>query len=186
MLDHRQDVRANAQVHRRPGLRAGERRASRWTVYCYGPDGALKWTAEVPHNLVVTEGLNHSIAQHFKGSAYTAAWYIGLADASPTFAAPDTMGSHGGWAEVEAYTEVNRQTLALGSVAGGSAHNQASQGTFSMNAATTVGGAFLCTDSAIGSANGTLYGGGAFTTGNKPVGSGDSLSVQVTVYAAAA
>ena len=37
-----------------------------------------------------------------------------------------------------------------------------------------------------GSANGTLYGGGAFASGNQSVGSGDSLSVRVTTYAGAA
>ena len=186
MYEHRQGVRCDARVKRSRRAEYGERRTNHFVVRCYDRGGALRWEAEVPHNLVVTEGLNHSISKHFKGSAYTAAWYIGLTGSSPTFAMADTMAAHGGWTEVTAYTEVKRQTLTLGSVAGGSAHNAASKGTFSINAATTVGGAFLATDDAIGSANGTLYGGGAFASGNQTVGSGDSLTVQVTVYAGTA
>ena len=160
-------------------------RTNVWRVECRR-GGKLRWAAHVPHNLVPTEGLNHGLTSEFKGAAYTAAWYIGLTDASPTFAAGDTMAAHGGWVEVTAYTEVNRQTLTLGSVAGGSAHNHAAQGTFSVNAAATVGGAFLCTHGAPGSANGTIGGEGAFTEGNKTVGSGDALSVRVLVRAGAA
>lgn len=184
MLDLKMDVRTDAIVRRRAQMQMGTRRHNEWVVRCHH-GGKLKWQAYVPHNLVPTEGLNHGITSEFLGSSYTAAWYIGLVDATPTFAAADTMASHGGWSEIAAYTEVNRQTLTLGAVAGGSAHNHANVGTFSINAPATVGGMFLCTDSAIGSANGTIGGEGAFTTGNKAVGSGDSLSVQVAVYAAA-
>ena len=156
---------------------------STWTVECRR-GGRLKWTAHIPHNIVPTEGLNHAISNHLKGSSYTAAWYIGLVSSSPTFAAADTMASHGGWTEVTGYTETYRQTLTLGSVAGGSAHNHAAPGTFSINASATIGGAFLCTDDAVGSANGTIYAEAAFASGNKTVGSGDSLSVRVTTIAA--
>jgi len=165
-------------------VQLGTQRHNVWTVECYH-GGRLKWAEHIPHNLVPTEGLNHGISSEFKGSSYTAAWYIGLVDSSPTFAAADTMAAHGGWTEITAYGEDNRQTLTLGSVAGGSAHNHAAPGTFSINAAATIGGMFLCTDSTVGSANGTIGGEGAFASGNKTVGSGDALSVRVTVIAAA-
>lgn len=180
----RRGVQADARVTRQCGVMSGVRRTSEWIVECHR-GGKLKWSAHVPHNLVPTEGLNHGIASEFKGVAYTAAWYIGLLSASPTVAANDTMSAHGGWTEVTTYSEANRQVFTLGNVAGGSAHNHANPGTFSVNGPATVGGMFLCTDSAIGSANGTIGGEGAFITGNKTVGSGDALSVRCTVYAEA-
>jgi hypothetical protein len=157
---------------------------NRWDVECYR-GGRLQWAAHVPHNLVPTEGLNYAISNLLKGSSYTAAFYIGLVDSSPTVAASDTMSSHGGWTEITDYTETYRQALTLGSVAGGSAHNHAASGTFGINAAATIGGAFVCTDDAVGSANGTIYAVGAFASGNQTVGSGDTLRVRVTTIAAA-
>jgi len=177
-------IEASATVKRTRGTTLSETRRTAWVVECKR-GGQLKWAAYVPHNLAVTEGLNHSITAHFKGAAYTATWYIGLTAASPSFVAADTMAAHGGWTESTAYTETYRQTLTLGTVAGGSAHNHASPGTYSINASATIGGIFLCTDSAVGSANGTLYGGGAFTNGNQTVGSGDSLTARVTLAAGA-
>jgi len=155
-----------------------------WVVECHR-GGALRWSAHIPHNLVPTEGLNYGVTQLYKGAAYTAAWYIGLVDSSPTVAAADTMAAHGGWTEVTSYTEAFRQTLTLGDVASGQANNNAAPGTFSMNAAAVIGGAFLCTDSAVGSANGTLGAVGAFVGGNESVGSGDAVTVRVTTVAAA-
>src|SRR5205809_7403263 len=81
---------------------------------CVGADGKVKWVEEV-ENLVVNAGLNDLLTQYFKGSAYTAAFYVGLKGAG-TVAAADTLASHGGWSEVTAYTG-NRKTLTLGSVA---------------------------------------------------------------------
>ena len=176
----------DVQVKRRPSAQLGTRLHNEWIVTCRDRGGGIQWEASVPHNLVVLEGRNHAISTHMKGAAYTAAWYIGLAGASPEFVAADTMAAHGGWAEMTAYSEAYRQTLTLGSVAGGSAHNHAAPGTFTINAPSVIGGAWLCTDAEVGSANGTLYGGGAFASGNQSVGSGDSLSVRVTTYAGAA
>ena len=163
---------------------AGVKRTNQFIVECRR-GGKLRWSAHVPHNLVPSEGLSHGVTSEFKGAAYTAAWYIGLTDASPTFAAADTMAAHGGWAEVTAYTETGRQVLTLGAVSAGVANNYAAPGTYSINAATTVGGAFICTHGAPGSANGTIGGEGAFAEGNKTVGSGDALSVRVLVQAGA-
>ena len=66
-----------------------------WDVVCYDSEGQEKWR-EVNRNLVVTAGLNDVLTQYFKGSSYTAAWYVGLKGAG-SVAAGDTMSSHSGW-----------------------------------------------------------------------------------------
>lgn len=159
--------------------------AVHWHIECWDPHGKLKWTEDY-HNLVVNEGLDDSLDKHFKGSSYTAAWYVGLTDGSPTFAAGDTMASHSGWTEVTAYDEAARLTLTLGSVSGQSVDNSGSPAQFTISANnTTVGGTFLVTDSTKGGTSGTLYGGGAFSAGDKTLDDNDTLSVTVTLTATA-
>jgi hypothetical protein len=64
--------------------------------------------------------------------------------------------------------------------------NSASKAQFSINATATIGGAFIVTNSTKGGTTGILYGGGAFTEGNRSVVNGDTLNVTVTLTAAAA
>lgn len=184
MIPRMNDVEADGQAKAGAGVQAGMVRSTKYLVECFDKDGNLKWSEEF-HNLVTTAGLNDSLDKHLKGSGYTAAWYVGLASGSPTFAAGDTLASHAGWTEVSAYSEGARQALALGSVSGGSVDNSASKAAFSINAnGTTIGGAFVA--SAASGTSGVLYGGGAFSAGNKTLDSGDTLNVTVTLTAAAA
>lgn len=153
-----------------------------YRVECHGPDGKLKWTDQI-ENLVTTEGLNDNLTKYLKGAAYTAAWYVGLTDGTPTPAAGDTLASHAGWAEVSAYTG-NRQALTLGTAAAGSIDNSASKATFPITGTATIGGAFVA--SAATGTSGVLYGVGAFIGGNKSVAASDTLTVTVTLTAATA
>lgn len=155
-----------------------------YKVECYGPDGKLKWEDEFD-NLVVTAGLNDSLDKHLKGSAYTAAWYVGLTGATPSPAAGDTMASHVGWTDDTTYSNGTRPTLTLGTVSGGSVDNSASKAVFNINGTATIGGAFVTSDSTKGGTTGILYGAGAFTGGNRSVASGDTLNVTVTLTATA-
>ena len=61
-------------------------------------------------NTVVTVGKNHILDTEFAGSAYTAAWDMGLVDggSAPTIVAGDTMASHAGWTENTGYSNANR------------------------------------------------------------------------------
>lgn len=156
-----------------------------YLVECYKKDGSLRWSEEVK-NIVVNVGLNDVLDKYFKGAAYTAAFYVGLASSTPTFAAADTMASHGGWTEVTGYSEATRQALTLGSVASQSVDNSASKATFSINATVTIGGAFITTNNTKGGTTGILYGGAAFTGGNRSAVSGDELRVTATLTAASA
>jgi len=157
-----------------------------WIVECYDENGDFKWRDEFD-NLVVTSGLNDSLDKHLKGSGYTAAWYLGLTDGTPTFAAGDTItGSHAGWVEVQDYSQATRPQITFGAVAAGSVSNSASPSAFSITGTTTVGGAFMVSQNTKGGATGILYGGAAFAEGDRAVVSGDTLNVTVTCTAAAA
>ncbi|MBZ8133203.1 hypothetical protein [Afifella sp. IM 167] len=145
---------------------------------CVGPDGRVKWTELVP-NLVVNEGLNDLLDKYFKGSGYTAAWYVGL-KGTGTIAASDTLASHAGWSEITAYAG-DRKALTLGTVASQSVDNSASAAVFAINGTATVAGAFVA-----GAATGTsavLYGAANFASARDVVAD-DTLNVTVTLTAA--
>ena len=157
---------------------------------CFGPDGKLKWEEKFG-NLVVNVGLDDILDKYFKGSSYTAAWYVGIWETagSPEVAAGDSMASHAGWTEVTSYSEANRPTLTLGTVASQSVDNSASKASYSINASKSVRGAFITTSNAKGGVSpetGILYSVGAFTGGTKAVDNGDTLNVTVTLTSAAA
>jgi len=161
-------------------------------VECYDKHGNFKWE-DVAYNLVTSVGLDDILDKYLKGSSYTAAHYVGLTDGTPTTAAGDTMASHGGWTEVENYVAASpnvRPTLTLGSVSSQSVDNSASKASFVISIvspdSTTIGGAFLVTDSEIGGTAGVLYSVAAFTLGDKGLNGGDTLNVTVTCTAASA
>jgi hypothetical protein len=157
-----------------------------YKIQCHDAQGNLKWEDEAP-NLVVNVGLQDMNAKYFTGSAYTAAWYIGLygAAASNNPAAGDTMSSHAGWTEVVAYSQATRPACTFGtpSTANPSvATNSASPASFSINGTTTVGGAFLTSNSTKSGTTGTLYSAADFSSpGDRAVVSGDTLSVTYTL-----
>lgn len=156
----------------------------KWEVICRGPDGKEKWRDTIENDWV-NVGLNELLDKFFKGSAYTAAHYIGITGTTPSPASGDTMASHGGWTEVTAYDEGVRQDFTPGSVSGQSVDNSLSKATFTIDTnSTTVGGAFLCTDDTKGGSGGVLISVGAFTAGDKSLDDNDTLDVQVTYSAA--
>ena len=154
-----------------------------WEVVCKGSDGKEKWR-ELNDNLIVTAGLNSLLTEYFKGSSYTAAWYIGLKSTGTALAA-DTMSSHSSWAVNVTYSESVRQTLTLGTPSAGSVDNSASKATFSINGTTTIFGAFLTSSNTKSGTSGTLYGVVDFGS-SRAVISGDTLEITVTLTAASA
>ena len=157
-----------------------------YKVQCHDKDGNLKWEAEAP-NLVVNVGLQDMNAKYFTGSAYTAAWYLGLygSGATNSPAASDTMSSHAGWTEVTAYSQATRPACTFGTPTTANpsvATNSASPATFSINGTTTVGGAFLTSNNTKGGTTGTLYSAADFSApGDRSVVSADTLSVTYTL-----
>jgi hypothetical protein len=149
-----------------------------YTVTCVGPDGVEKWS-DTFHNLVVNEGLQYMNQTFFKGSGYTAVWYLGLVTgpgSGTTYAAGNTLASHAGWTENTDYTG-SRKTVSFGTASTADPSvisNSASPSAFSINGTAVIAGAFLAstTDN-----SGILFSAGDFTGGDKSVASGDTLNV---------
>ena len=150
-----------------------------YEVTCFDADGNVKW-AEPIQNLVVTVGKNDLLDNFFAGSAYTAAWYMGLVDgaSTPSYAAGDTMSSHSGWSESVAYSNSTRPSVGWNSASAGSKASTATS--FTINASATIAGCFLTTVNTKSGTTGTLYSAGSFTGGNRAVQSGDTLNVTYT------
>jgi len=150
-----------------------------YVVECVGPDGQVKWTDTI-ENLVVTVGKNDLLDKFFAGSAYTAAWYLGLVDGAttPTYAAGDTLASHAGWTESTAYSGSNRATVAWNAASAGSKASTATS--FSINATATIAGALLTVTQVRATTTGVLYSAGSFSGGNRSVVNADTLNVTYT------
>lgn len=144
-----------------------------YTLECVGPDGEVKWT-ETFHNLVTTAGKTDIVDKYFKGSGYTAGWYLGLAG-SGTKAVGDTLASHAGWSEVTPYSG-NRPAITFGTTSSGS--NTATAVSYTITGSATVAGAFIA--SAASGTSGTLYSVGDFANA-RSVLTGDTLNVTMTV-----
>lgn len=166
-----------------PPLEGRARFGGHWAAVARNSKGEVLWTEEWD-NLVVDEGLDHILDVGISGGSGTAIWYVGLTDAAPlSEVAGDTMASHSGWVEVTAYTGSRKAYVDAG-VTSQSCTNTASKASFAINGSTTVGGAFL-NAAATGTA-GILYAVGAFTGGDKVLGSGDTLDVTAVFTSAAA
>lgn len=158
---------------------------------CYDRDGNFKWETE-SHNLVVNVGAQYMCGAALTGTTAITTWYLGIygAGASNTPAAGDTSASHAGWTEVTAYSEATRPacTFAAATLANPSvATNTASKAQFTMNAGTTVGGAFLISNNTKGGTTGTLFSAADFQApGDRTVVSGDVLSLTYTFSLTAA
>ena len=166
-------------------------------VVCRDADGNIKWEDSFP-NLVNAIGKQLMLDTLLSGSSYTTVGpYLGLiSGASPTFAASDTMTSHGGWTEFTAYTvggSAVRGTASFSS-ATSSGTTPSNVTTKSASAITytitggggTVGGCFLVTgsgaSSTLSNTGGTLYSAGAFATA-KVTTAGDTVSVTYSTTA---
>lgn len=147
-----------------------------YRVECRGADGEVKWVEDI-QNLVVTVGKNYLLDTFLSGSSYTAAFYLGLVDgaSAPSFAAADTMASHGGWSENVAYSNGTRPAISFNAASGGAKVSVAV--VFNINGAATIAGCFLTTVSTKSGTTGTLTSAGSFSAGSRALQSGDTLSV---------
>jgi hypothetical protein len=149
-------------------------------------DGNIKWTAEAK-NLTTNQGRQDMNAKYFLGSSYTAAWFIGLVNNSPTpsYAVADTMASHAGWVETTDYSGTDRATATFGTATTADpsviANTVASGGTvasFSITGTVTIDGAFLSATQDNSTNTGVLFSVAAFEApGDRSVVNGDTLNV---------
>lgn len=153
-----------------------------WQIWCYDKNGNLKWYDEFT-NLVPTVGLNKYLDCTLKTGCTSPAWYVGLITGpggGNTYAAADTMASHSGWSENTTYSNATRPTWTPGTISNGSVDNSASKAQFNINGTATIAGSFMVDNSTKGGTTGTLIGEGNYSGGDKSVGNGDTLNVQVT------
>jgi len=172
---------AGAGIARNGGVSEDAHASGFYTVTCIGPDGKEKW-ADTINNLVTTVGKNFALDTVLAGSAYTAAWYLGLMSSASYgvgAAVGDTAASHAGWTEDQNYSQGARPTAAWSAASAGSKALSAALA-FSINASTTIKGCFLISNSTKGGTTGTLYSAGLFTGGDKVVASGDTINVSYT------
>ena len=149
-------------------------------------DGNLKWTAEAK-NLTTNQGRQDMNAKYFLGSSYTAAWFIGLVNNTPTpsYAVADTMASHAGWVETTDYSGTDRATATFGtattadpSVISNSVASGGTVATFGITGTVTIDGAFLTATQDNSTNTGVLFSVAAFESpGDRSVVNGDTLNV---------
>jgi hypothetical protein len=153
-------------------------------VQCLDKDGNLKWEDEM-HNLVVNEGLQNMNTEYFKGSTYTAAFFLGLVTgpgSGTTYAAADTLASHAGWTEYTDYSG-DRKAVTFGTATTADPSvisNSASPSSFTISGGGgVVAGAFLCTVTS--GTSGVLFSEADFQSpGDRTVVAGDTLNVTYT------
>lgn len=169
------------------GMIGNVKSSTLYRVECFDKKGNHKWTEEF-ENTVVTAGLNILLDATFKTGIAAPAWYVGLKDSSGGIVAGDTMASHAGWTESTAYGDPfsARPAFTPGTIAAGSVDNSASKASFTMDATTTIYGAFLTdNDGSLELNTGTLYGVGDFATSRSVIAT-DVLNVTVTLTETAA
>jgi hypothetical protein len=167
----------------RTGFTEGTRAGGVFHVQCLDKDGNLKW-ATSEHNLVVNEGLQDMNTEYFKGSTYTADFYLGLITgpgSGTTFAAADTLASKA-WTEFTDYAG-SRKAVTFGTATTADPSvisNSASPSSFTISGAGgVIAGAFLCTVSS--GTSGVLFSESDFQSpGDRTVVSGDTLNVTYT------
>jgi hypothetical protein len=132
----------------------------------------------------VNQGLQDMNTQYFKGSTYTASFFLGLITgpgSGTTFAAADTLASKA-WTEFTNYSG-SRKAVTFGTATTADPSvisNSASPSSFTISGAGgVVAGAFLCTVSS--GTSGVLFSESDFQSpGDRTVVSGDTLNVTYT------
>jgi hypothetical protein len=159
-----------------------------YTATCIDADGNVRWT-ETFENNVTSEGKIYFLNKAMAGSAYTAAWYVGLINSGYTPTGSETYAAKGG-NENAAYAAATRPAAvfatATGSTGTGSIAFSAAIA-FVINATGTIGGIFLNSGSNVKSDQtasagvNALLSIGNFSGGARSVLSGDTLNVSYTL-----
>jgi len=140
-----------------------------WAVYDGRPRkstthkfGQLLRTGGFPNGMT-TEGLTSDISVAVCGGTQVPTWYMGLVDDAgwSAFALGDTMGSHAGWDENQAYNEGTRPAMTFAAAAGGIAATSAPC-SFTINDTIALKGAFMTSINTKGETTGILRATGPF------------------------
>ena len=135
------------------------------------------------HNIVVDEGLTHTLNVVFNSGTQITAWYLGIYESNYTPLATDTAATISANAiESTAYDELTRPQWQIGTVSSNSLDNSANRATFTINATKTMYGVFLISESTKQSTLGTLMSAALFTNARSVI-AGDQLLVTYTMTA---
>jgi hypothetical protein len=179
--------KVSGAIERFSGFGEGAAGGGIFIFEAYDKDGNLKWRDEAK-NLTTNVGRQDMNAKYFLGSGYTAGWFIGLVNntPAPSYAVTDTMASHAGWDETQAYDTSNRATATFGtatddnpSVISNSVASGGTVASFVIDDIVTIDGAFLTDTQAKSPGNtGILFSVAAFEVpGDRSVVAGDTLNV---------
>jgi len=181
--------KVNGAIERFSGFGEGAAGGGVFVFEAYDKDGNLKWRDEAK-NLTTNVGRQDMNDKYFSGTTYTAAWYIGLVNNSPTpvYSVTDTMSdinTGGVWTETTDYSGSNRATADFGTATSADpsviANTVASGGTvasFSITGTVTIDGAFLTNTQDNSTYTGILFSVAAFESpGDRSVVNGDTLNV---------
>ena len=178
--------KVSGAIERFSGFREGAAGGGTFIFEARDKDGNIKWTAEAK-NLTTNQGRQDMNAKYFLGSSYTAAWFIGLVNNTPTpsYAVADTMASHAGWVETTDYSGTDRATATFGtattadpSVISNSVASGGTVATFGITGTVTIDGAFLTATQDNSTNTGVLFSVAAFESpGDRSVVNGDTLNV---------
>jgi hypothetical protein len=176
---NRSDDRVVATVEKSSGLFGGSRSASLWE-WEHWRDGKLLdiWKNG---NITTNEGYNSLLDVYFHAATPITVWYIALFEDDYTPQATDDYAAPG-FTESTAYTEATRQTW-VEDPANGQSITNSTKAAFTINATKNIYGASLMSDSTKDdqvAANAVMYCAAKFTS-VKPVESGDTLKVAITI-----
>lgn len=171
-----------------------------YEVECIGPDGNVKWRDTID-NVWCSQGMEAVLTHALKGSAYTAAAFLGLITSSNytavayTNTAANITTASGtptnGWNEAPSSVATPRGTPSFGTASSSGTNSDLATSasvSFSILASATIKGCFLIIKdksgtsptSAVGNTSGAILSAGTFTGGDKVVGNGDTLNVSYT------
>jgi hypothetical protein len=141
-------------------------------------------------NVVCDLGANDLLDKYFAGSAYTAAFFVGLISSVSwsAVAAANTMASHAGWLEaagtnVPNYSGGTRPALTMASAASSRSKVASAASSFTFSSAGTIKGLFTTTNSTKDGTTGILYNAVLFTGGDRVVAISDVVNVTPTFTA---
>lgn len=110
-------------------------------------------------NAIVNAGLNYALGVIFAGDATSNPWLISFVDnaGGPSYSPADTMASHGGWTEFQAYSEPNRVDWGEDAQSGQSITNSSAAVFNITGGAAIIDGIFVVDENTKGGATGTLW-----------------------------
>lgn len=178
--------KVSSAIERFSGFKEGAIGGGVFVFEAYDKDGKLKWRDEAK-NLTTNTGRQDMNTKYFTGTTYTAAWYVGLVNNSPTpsYDVTDTMASHAGWVETTDYSGTDRITADFGtatsadpSVIANTAGSGGTVAVFNITGTVTIDGAFLTATEDNSTNTGILFSVAAFESpGDRSVVNGDTLNV---------